>query len=271
MARALIVNGEPKDCSICWEETKTKHFQTLMDAPHLDELKAFAILLDTEFDELAQDRSEMLTGELYPCVAYVFNQPQEFRDAKHDRFITLRGKRIELPAKLEALTVEQNMYLFRCLYQDKRPLETLISTAIAVYLQPLVMGGKFNFDEAMKLKAEIEEMPIGATFPIGFFYLSKLNNYGTSGLLYWFRRKLISLLLKIKFLRRLKWISLLHLMVLLSLISMQNDMGSYQEKSTKNALTISFRSLSYGSSNENTEKELLKLRSNLKMQNNDDN
>lgn len=198
MKNITLNHGEDIDVPICWDETTTRAFQRIKAKGEMTMLQAFCLLNNLDYDETAQESNELIEAALYQCSSFVFNEPEAFRFRDPEPFIELRGKKIEVPKKLESLTLEQNMHLRVALSKDGVVLEELISTALAVYLQPLLDGGRFNYTKAMELKAEIEELPIAQTFPIGFFYLSKLNNYGASGLLYSLRWKLKNLKLKLR-------------------------------------------------------------------------
>jgi hypothetical protein len=184
---SLIVNDTEKiTCPVCWAEVSTETFQRIVKEWEPDKsiqernpVLLFSILTSKEFSGMLKNTDENLELAIYQCTAFVYNE--EFRQPLDTDVFQLRGKLIRIPKKLENLTIEQNMHLRRAMANCKS-LEELISFACAAYLQPLVDGMVYDHDRALELEKEILAMPIVDTFPIGFFFLSKLNNSGRLGL-----------------------------------------------------------------------------------------
>lgn len=171
---------------VCWEECNTHLFQRIVKEWEPDKLidernkvLLFSILSGTDFKQILLNTDDNLELAIYQCVAFVYNQPMSFKQEKPD-VIKVDGKLIRVPRKLSSMTIEQNMHLRKAISQAKH-LEELISLACAVYLQPLVSGPGYDHQKAMDLEKEILELPIWQTFPVGFFFLKKLNNSGSSG------------------------------------------------------------------------------------------
>lgn len=181
-------------CPVGWQEVDLDTFQRLYREGRKDDndIKTFSILTATSYDALWNEQSELLEAEIYRAVAFVANQEQDFRRKPGtNEIIRIDGKKVAYPTKLDKLTVGQNFMIRGRLAKaekDKHPLETLISYATAVYLQPIVDGGSFNHDRALEIERDLLSRNIYEVFPIGFFWLSKLNNSGAGGLLFWLRR-----------------------------------------------------------------------------------
>lgn len=174
-------------CITCWEECSTGMFERIVDEWEPDKPKEerspvllFSILTGTDYKITLQAQDDELETAIYQCVAFVYVQEMFFKDEDHPEIIEINDKRIVIPTKLGSMTVEQNMLMRRAL-EGKR-LEANISLAMAVYLQPLVDGTEFDFDRALLLREKIKAMPIWQTYSIGFFFLSKLRPFGSSGL-----------------------------------------------------------------------------------------
>lgn len=246
----LKVNGETKSCPMCWESdaATTDIFQRLKTIPsdQLNLLRAFSVLIGQDYTDVANSRDKLLEAAMYQCASFVLTQDEYFRHIEPPKVIKLRDKNILIPRDMGELTIEQNMHIRKAMYKPGTALETLISFAMAVYLQPLVDEKPFNLKAARELEKEILSMPISKTFPIGFFFLSKLNESGQPGLLSLLLRKMRRLNSLIKLQSWLGSKSLnLFLICLLSILT-QIVTVSYQEKSCKNHLTTSYHSLSYG-------------------------
>jgi hypothetical protein len=190
----INVNDTSKMCPTFWEDVKTGTYQKLKATKDLDLLKGFSVLIDTDLIELEQSTSEDLEVALYQCASFIFTQEEYFRKSDVPKSIKLKGVNLILPRKLENMTLEQTLFMRTKMSKEGGVLEEFISTACAVYLQPLVTKTPFNVEEAMALKAEIDELPIEQTFPVGFFFLNRLNNYGKNGMLLLIRLQLTKLM-----------------------------------------------------------------------------
>jgi hypothetical protein len=232
----FVVNENLKvECPSCWENTKLKHFQGVArDCVTGDSnIKVFCALTGAAYNAVEESNSEDLDAGLYQAVAFVTNQPQTFRDVAAPNYIKLRGKNILIPREIQRLTVGQNFQM-RVEMSKAKNLESIISIAAAIYLQPLVDESKFNFERAKELEAEILEMNIFEIFPIGFFLLNRLNSSGKSGI----PSLLRNLLARIKRMLPTRLsrasISLSLFMILLLSIGTLNTMASSRELSRKN-------------------------------------
>lgn len=188
------INDKQVECPVSWAEAKTKIFVNFyshcMEGD--DMVKVFSTITGTNYNSVWDSTSEDLMAGLYQAVAFIFNEPQDFRKAPIPKSIKLAGKTVLIPQELHKLTVGQNFHM-RGLIATAKNMESLVSIAVAIYLQPLVDESKFDFDRAKEIEKQVLEMNIYDVFPIGFFLLSKLTNYGANGLLSWLRNKLTQL------------------------------------------------------------------------------
>ncbi len=178
------VNGEKVSCPVNWEEATTRVYQRL--ASDLKEgdnaVKVFSILTGKNYTQLWEASDETLEAAIYQATAFVVNSPQEFK--KKPRAKTFRfkdGRTVTIPEKIHRMTVGQNFQIrqeMRKAAKEGKPVESLISIALAIYLQPLLDAAPFDFDRAVELEAEIAEMSIFDTYPAGFFLLNRLLNSG---------------------------------------------------------------------------------------------
>lgn len=191
----------------CWPEVKTGIYQRLVREVKKDDnpVKLFAILTGTEYQEVWDNAREDLDAAIYQAVAFIANDPQDFKKAPRPQTFRLAGATVMVPEHIQKLTVGQNFELRDMLTEadkNKHSIETLLSRAVAVYLQPLVDGGPFNPKRIPELNAEIEQMPIADVWPLGFFLLHRLITYGHFGTASWFSQKLRSLRSKLPWPRK---------------------------------------------------------------------
>lgn len=199
MALVVIVNEERVKVPICWEEVSTAMYQRLIQSDNTP-LGLFCALINKEFDSIRKTASDEVEESIYRCTNFILEDKPDFLSADIPEYIIYKHKSYKIPKKLEALTLEQNMHVKNRMHSDI-VMESLIAFTIAIYLQPILDGAEFNYDRALELEKEIEQMPIDQTYSIGFFYLSKLQNFGRGGLLYYSLRKRISKILSRRSLR----------------------------------------------------------------------
>lgn len=176
---------------VAWEETTTGIFEELYrnQVTEDEPLKTFSVITGLAVEEIAQSNDRDLEAGLYQVNAFVFNQPETFRNLAVPERIKLRGSWIEIPRnKIDKYTISQGLAMRQELRKAVN-LESLISFAVAVYLQPIVDGGRFDLAQARELRKEIQELPIFETFALGFFLLAKHGRAGKNGRPGWLRRQ----------------------------------------------------------------------------------
>lgn len=225
MALVVVVNEERIKVPICWEEVTTEMYQRLIQSDNTP-LGLFCALINKEFDSIRKTASDEVEESIYRCTNFILDDKPEFLSADIPEYIIYKHKSYKIPKKLQALTLEQNMHVKNRMH-DGIAVESLIAFTIAIYLQPILDAAEFDFDRALELEKEIEHMPIDQTYSIGFFYLSKLQNFGRSGLLFYSLRKQISKILNRKLLRLPMFRSWSLLGILVGLISMLELTDSY--------------------------------------------
>jgi hypothetical protein len=176
------------ECITCWAECSTETFQNICELwepeKKLEErnpVLLFSILTGMNFKVMLTTQNDEIESAIYQCVAFVYQENMSFMNEKRLKVMKIDGKIVDVPENLGSLTVEQNMHIRRALDKAKT-IESLISLACAVYLQPLVDGTEFDYARAKVLEEEIKKKKIWETYQIGFFFLSKLRAYGKPGL-----------------------------------------------------------------------------------------
>ena len=201
MIHFTVNETEPAQCPSCWAETTTRIYQRLAGGLKKgdNDVKLFSLLSGTNYAELWVDNREDLDAAIYQAVAFVGNEPQDFKKAPRAQTFRLGDRPpIDIPKRIQKLTVGQNFAIRERLAtmakaDPKLPLETLISYAMAVYLQPIIDQANFDPERAAELEEEILEMPIADTYPVGFFLLRRLTRNGGSGMRFWFRQRAMRL------------------------------------------------------------------------------
>lgn len=252
MPLVLRINDEKKTVPVCWEdkEATVRIYQRLVTEVKPDDnpVKVFSILTGTDYATIWESNREDLDAAIYQATAFVFNQPQEFKSKPKAKTFRLGSATCLVPDKVSSLTIGQNFFMrtqIAAAVREDRPLESLLSIALAVYLQPIVDAGPFSADRARRLEEDILEMNIYDVYPIAFFLLRRLTSSGPFGMPSW-RRLLTLSWIRWPRLPRLKsWIRLATCFLLIATL---RPMASCPELSSRNPLTSSFPSCGHGKS-----------------------
>lgn len=174
----ISINGKRHEIPSCFEELTTKQWELLVpefakDVDARDHFKMFQILSGTEFNDFHATAENEVT--IWNCIRWLYEQ--EFKFSEVPKVLQVNSRLITIPKKMDALSIGQNIHLRQLLnganYQDEK-----ISDAVAIYLQPLYYGKKFNYERAMEFKADIEKMPAYLIRPIGFFLFKSVSGSG---------------------------------------------------------------------------------------------
>jgi hypothetical protein len=169
------------DAPGCWAKTNTGQFERLVgEWDEKDLVQAFSILTGIEAKVISTMIDPELEDWLFVATDYLFREPQYFKELPVPATITIRGKEITIPKKVDGFTIGQSIQVRQKLDEVKM-YEEAISYALAVYLQPKIDGGDFDDDKAIALQEEVKKLPITVTYPIGFFLLKRLMKRGVSG------------------------------------------------------------------------------------------
>jgi hypothetical protein len=194
---SVRVNDYKLKIPIAWHEVSVELYQKLKSIDEPDIVKVFSVVTGLESFEILESKKEELEVAMYTVSSFAFTE-EYFRNDKMPSVIRILDKEVRIPQKLEAMTIEQNLLIRQKLIGLKF-IEQGISYCTAVYLQPLIDGGKFNAERVPEIESAVLMMPIDEVFQVGFFLSNRLSNYGRSGaghyqrvLIWWmnFRRKL---------------------------------------------------------------------------------
>lgn len=176
------INGKTHHCASSYQEMKTRQYVRVVkewdqdkDVADRDYFKLLNILADSNY--VRDDSSLENDITIINCVGWVITQPFEF-DKELPKAIQIGDKLIEIPRDPAGLSIGQNIHLRRDYIDKSTVVEENMAIATAIYLQPLVDGGRFSMARARELAKVIDEMPISLIYPIGFFLLKRASTFG---------------------------------------------------------------------------------------------
>ena len=187
-----LTANKSKDIKVpsSWFETSTELFQKIirewdMDKPiaERDRIKLFSIISGQEYTEIEESEDYHLQSLLEAVCAYVYYKdlPTNVTDT-----FKIKDKVVTIPKDLSGMTTGQAI-IIRQKMDTVKDIRELISFACAVFLQPYYDGvtkkdrfkkAKFDMDRVRELEPFILDMSITYTYPIGFFFLQRLNKSG---------------------------------------------------------------------------------------------
>lgn len=181
----------------CWEVTSTRLYQNVIRKwePEVklldrDPGKLLSILsgIDTPFSivNLSTD------SDLWKAMRFVYEQPTWFDALPLPNFFIFEGRKYKVPMRIKELSIGQNLMMKQAMQSEKAnsrgeiDLRPLVSKAIAIYMQPII-DGKLKTSRVAEIEEQVLEMPITATYSLGFFLLNRLKNSGWRLPSYWSR------------------------------------------------------------------------------------
>jgi len=199
------INDEKINCPERWEQLTTDQYQKIVgwdtdkELTDRDYFKLFNILSKREYPSFVDTPENQFT--LLGIVEWVLYQPFPYLEL-HET-IEIRDRTIAVPREIKLLSIGQNIHarqeIDKAVVLRNRETGKLIdcscySILVAIYLQPLVDGGDFDFKKAQVLEREIASMPIVEVRAIGFFLLNHVLMRGQSSIPTW--RKILTNLIR---------------------------------------------------------------------------
>jgi len=163
-----------------WEEISyRKMIQIETEWDKKDIVQLFSILIDVDYNLVADSTDKKLDETLYQICSFAFENP-DWEKLKPPKHILWEGKMIKIPTDLTQETLAQKIMIDNILRSEELVWEA-IPKAAAVYLHPKI-------DEMAKIDQEIMEdvaekmLDRGAieVYSIGNFFLQKLKGYKKS-------------------------------------------------------------------------------------------
>lgn len=192
-------SGERIDCPDSWGNCSTDVFQRIISQwepekpiKERSRLELFNLMVGMQLTGEEDDLD--LEAAIWECTRFVYEESQDFTQLPIPKFITIGDKNIYFGMDLGRMRIGQNIHVRQELQNAKDP-NSIMSIVVAIFLQPHIDGDKFDFHRAKEIEKIILQKPITEIYPIGFFFLSQLRNYGKGwhhDLLRMIRRKIQS-------------------------------------------------------------------------------
>jgi hypothetical protein len=205
MGVILNINDERVTCPDDWDEMKTAQYCRFKSVKKVKDgaeylVRVFSAIIGKEYELMRDLDGDEAVSVLFTTVGFVFGE-EPFRDLPIPKSIKIGGIDYTIPTNVGRLTLEQNIRLRQAI-QRADYLEECIGDAVAIYLSnQRTPEGNFDSDHFDELKRSVDDLPINVTFPIGFFLLNRVNNFGKRG---WIVLQLTKIYSLMKTLRHIK-------------------------------------------------------------------
>ncbi len=183
MVAVRLTTGQRIRVADSWATATTDTFQRIISLwqPELDikersTLKLFNIMVGLDISPEEEDDID-LAAAIWECTRFVYEENMNLTKLPVPKFISISGVKIEIPKDLGRLKIGQNIHARQELAAVNDS-NAAMSIIVAIYLQPLIDKSAFDFHRAKQIELQILQMPITQIYPIGFFLLNRLRNYG---------------------------------------------------------------------------------------------
>ena len=182
MVRIRLTTGQNINCPDSWGTCSTEIFQNIAakwepkkPIKERSRLELFNIMVGMELTGEEDDMD--LEAAIWECTRFVYEEAIDFKSLPLPVSIKIGDKTIMIPKDLGRVRIGQNIHVRQELQNTTDP-NTIMSIIVAIYIQPLVDGGHFDFHRAKEIEKIILQRPITEIYPIGFFLLKRLRSYG---------------------------------------------------------------------------------------------
>lgn len=178
----IKLNGVIYKSPVCWEQTTTAQFLKLDKWDKNNTVELFNIMCGADFegtdfgvggDEIGK---AIALETMMNALGFLFSDELDFKALPLPKVLSIFGKLYEVPKNLGNMSVGQAIML-RQLMDEEPNTNQLIAKAAAIYLQS-VIDGKVDAKRIEEIEIELLQTSCTTVFPIGFFLLRRLGNYG---------------------------------------------------------------------------------------------
>lgn len=167
-----------------WGECSLGMWLRLSSWDGVDYVKGFSKITGADYDIISRSKSKKLYRTLFDVISWTGDQV-DWEHLRIPEYLTVNGKDIQVPRKIGEQSLGQKILVHEAMMRSENMNEVL-PTALATYLDPLYHGSDFDRARAVKFEEEIKKLPVLEAYPVGIFFLTRLQRsqrYGTRGLL----------------------------------------------------------------------------------------
>jgi len=181
-----------------WYDITVDQYVRLTLTKEFNDITFLAIMLGVEEEDILNSSNPNLDIDTYPHLAwYTGETSEDFFSRMTDENKRFMPKEVVLerdgaditipiPKDLSMKTYGQKISVEQMLEKNANEPFSIFPDVVAIYLYPDWSGEKFNLGKALEFKdSHIMKMPIYLAYPIGRFFLMKLQDSMHKKLLFW--------------------------------------------------------------------------------------
>lgn len=190
---AATINGKKVAFPASWAEVTVDQFFKIRSIdPGKEQAQVICEVLDiltgipasTWYD---MEANQVSTDTILGLIEFI-KEPIQWEGLEVPKEVVLNGKTCKVPKDLELKTYGQAV-LFESkvlpVVLDKGELTDVLKTALAIYLQPIYTGEKFDGEKLEEMEEVVGALPIYTAFPVAnFFFRKYLRSLVKKGLVY---------------------------------------------------------------------------------------
>lgn len=181
----VLINGKSIAFPTSWADVSVRQFNEIKKIDVADErynsickmLEIFTGISATEWFEM--EASEVDTNTILLMLEFC-KDPIQWDSLKAPESIKIGGKDITIPKDINMSTYGQ-IVVFDTkvipLIHSEGSISSVVHSAVAIFLQPLITGKKFNADLLAETENQILDLPIYQVFPLASFFLRRYFSY----------------------------------------------------------------------------------------------
>jgi len=168
----------PKTIPTAWEELTLQQSFDLEGL--IDRLEMYSIITKIPLKELDALKGDEMA--VYSATQFLTNPP-DWAKLPKPKAVFINGKRCRIP-KIAKETLGQKV-IISSLIASEKDLHVLIPKIVAVYLQPVYSGGKFDRDKLKEVEKYLLDSSCVEVYAAAWFFFLKSINLKKFGILGW--------------------------------------------------------------------------------------
>lgn len=163
-----------------WEEVSLGQLVAI-EKSSKDVVEVFSILSGVDFEIIEESTDDKLLDQLYAVTHFIFTAP-DWDKLPIPKTLLIGEKIITPPEDIGNETLGQKILFDQALMDSKKTVE-IIPMILAIYLQPVISGEKFDRLKIPETLELLNQQPAILMYPLAGFFLNKPKNLQRFGMI----------------------------------------------------------------------------------------
>lgn len=181
----LTINNKPIQFPTSWAEVTVRQFFAIKNIDPNDKqynavckmLEVFTGIKAAEWFDM--EATEVDTNTILLLLEFC-KDPINWESLKKPESITVQGKEIKIPTDISLSTYGQIVVFDTTVIpkvHESGNIIDVVHTAVAIFIQPLITGKKFDGNKLSETESMVLDLPIYQVFPLASFFLREYFSY----------------------------------------------------------------------------------------------